>query len=139
MLTGIHIFSYFISNLIALSPILNNRTFLAIITIRIVIIERNIPVVIHSTEINAFCIVETTVHRRIPVMPFTGMESVISRLLQSLANQCMIIGHSRTLLFQRIEIFTRHQHGTARHTDSAGSSTHNMSIGKDGTFSSQLI
>ena len=139
MFTGIHIFSDFIRHFVTLSPVFNDRTFLAIITVCIVIVKGDIPVIIHSSEIDTFCIVEATVHSLVSVMPFTGMERIISCLLQGFPDQYMIVGNSRSLFFQGIQIFPCHQHSTARHTDGTGSSPHDMGIGKDRTFGSQFI
>ena len=104
---GEHIFAFFIRNDIAFCPIFYDRTFIAIIAIGIVVIERYVP--------------------------------IITGLLQCFTNQFMVFRNGCPLLFQGVEIFTGHQHGTARHTDGAGGSAHDMSVRKDGTFGSQFI
>ena len=93
----------------------------------------------HATEVDAFTIIEATVHCLVAVMPFAGMEGIITGLLQCFTNQFMVFRNGCPLLFQGVEIFTGHQHGTARHTDGAGGSAHDMSVRKDGTFGSQFI
>ena len=136
---GEHIFAFFIRNDIAFCPIFYDRTFIAIIAIGIVVIERYVPMVPHATEVDAFTIIEATVHCLVAVMPFAGMEGIITGLLQCFTNQFMVFRNGCPLLFQGVEIFTGHQHGTARHTDGAGGSAHDMSVRKDGTFGSQFI